>query len=182
MIDGTARVVVRSSADRCRSSRRTARRPDADWTELEAAATERNREIVAESTIEQWLPSYTLESGENETAGQLVACENVSHPVEFSGFTTVSVLTIPLDGSAGLDAPLAAAVLGDGEIVYASTDRLYVVTNRWNSGWIMDDTFVPGFEAIRAPTPETTTTGIHAFDLTGDGAATHVASGEVTVG
>ena len=180
MIDGTARVVVRSSPS-LPFEQPYSEDPDADWTELEAAATERNRQIVAESTIEQWLPSYTLESGDDETTGPLVACENLSHPVEFSGFTTVSVLTIPLDDSAEFDAPLAAAVLGDGEIVYASVDRLYVVTNRWNSGaWISDDGFVPGSEAIRAPAPETTTTGIHAFDLTGDGAATHVASGEVT--
>ena len=92
---------------------------------------------------------------------------------------TISVLTIPLADGSGLDTPLAASVLGDGEIVYASTDRLYVVTNRWES-WDNGGIIVPGLEAIRAPQPTTTSTGIHAFDITGSGVATHVASGEVS--
>lgn len=176
MIDGTARVVVRSTPT-LPFEPPYSEAPDADWSELEAAAIERNREIVAQSTIDQWLPSYTLAAGDDETTGQLVECDNVSHPVDFSGFTTVSVLTIPIDGAAGLDAPLAAAVLGDGEIVYASTDRLYVVTNRWAETSPMP--LEVGIDSIRAPSATQTTTGIHAFDITGDGAATHVASGEV---
>ena len=176
LIDGTARVVVRSTPT-LPFEPPYSEAPDADWAELEAAATERNREIVAGSTIDQWLPAYTLEAGGAETSGQLVPCENVSHPAEFSGFTTVSVLTIPLAGGSGLDTPLTASVLGDGEIVYASTDRLYVVTNRWVEAGPLP--VEPGMGAMRAPSGATTT-GIHAFDLTGDGAATHVASGEVS--
>ena len=172
LVDGTARVVVRSTPT-LPFETPYSEVPDADWTELEAAAAARNREVVADSTIDQWLPSYTLESGDEERTGQLVPCERVSHPVDFSGFAAINVLTIPLGDDSRLDTPLATSVLGDGETVYASTDRLYVVTNRWAS-----------LEPIPlglgdAGVPSTTTTGIHAFDITGTGAATHVASGEV---
>jgi uncharacterized secreted protein with C-terminal beta-propeller domain len=176
MIDGTARVVIKSMPMLPFESPYSDQ-PDADWSALEKAATERNREIVGKSTIDQWLPSYTLDVGDQETTGQLVACEDVSHPKDFSGFTTVSVLTIPLV-AADLDPPLTASVLGDGEIVYASTDRLYVVTNRWEEAAPLST--APGVGMIAPVQSTATTTGIHAFDITGDGVATHVASGEVS--
>jgi len=93
LVDGTARVVVRSTP-MLPFEPPSGHAPDADWTELEAAATARNREVVASSTIDQWLPSYTLEVGDEERSGQLVPCERVSHPVDFSGFTAINVLTI----------------------------------------------------------------------------------------
>ena len=84
MIDGTARVVVRSTP-MLPFEQPYSENPAADWAELEAAATVRNRAIVESSTIEQWMPSYTLETGGDESTGQLVPCERVSHPVDFSG-------------------------------------------------------------------------------------------------
>lgn len=96
----------------------------------EEGAEAANRQIVASSSIEQWVPSYRiLEDGEEVESGSLLDCDRLYLPEEFSGFGTVSILTI--DGTTGL-APLdAAGVLSDGQTIYASTDRLTVATQRW---------------------------------------------------
>ncbi|WP_171906634.1 beta-propeller domain-containing protein [Jiangella alba] len=167
MVDDTVRLVV--------SSYPTLEFPmtEADVNLPEDELTERNRAIVEESTIADWLPSYTFTSGDAEPeTGQLVSCEQVSRPDEFAGFSLLSVLTFDPDDGLGTDG--SVGVLTDGDTVYASQDRLYVATTRWG------DPFAPAGDAIRTlPGPGDITTGIHAFDITGNVPARYLASGEV---
>ncbi|WP_162605930.1 beta-propeller domain-containing protein [Jiangella aurantiaca] len=167
MVDETVRLVV--------SSYPTLAFPmtEEDWNRPEEELTERNRAIVEESTIGDWLPSYTFTSGDAEpVTGQLVGCEQLSRPDEFAGYSTLSVLTF--DPADGLSADGTVGVLTDGDTVYASQDRLYVATTRWG------DPFAPDDRSIRPmPAPGEVTTGIHAFDITGNVPARYLASGEV---
>lgn len=167
MVDETVRLVVSSYPTLAfPMTEEEAHRPEDELTE-------RNRAIVEESTIGDWLPSYTFTSGGDEpVTGRLVGCEQLSRPDEFAGFSTLSVLTF--DPAEGLSADDTVGVLTDGDTVYASQDRLYVATTRWGEPFAADD------RAIRPmPSPGEVTTGIHAFDITGNVPARYLASGEV---
>jgi len=89
-----------------------------------------NREVVAETVLADWMPDFVLESaGTTVAEGSLNACTDVSHPVDFAGFSTLSVLTVPLYEP--LAAPATTAVLAEGTTVYAGHENLYVTTNAW---------------------------------------------------
>lgn len=164
LVDGTVRVVV--------SSQPTLAFPmgEDDWNADEDDLIARNKATIAESEIDDWLPSYRLTSGDDESAGRLVDCENLHHPQDFAGFSTVSVLTLGFDE---LTAGSASGVLTSGDTVYASTDRLYVAT--FAAQWA-----IPFGDTAIVPRDDTkVATGIHAFDITGGEPARYVASGEV---
>ena len=113
-------------------------------------AAEHNRDLIEDSTIEDWLPDF-------------VDCADVSLPPIESGMSTVSVLTFDLAG--GIEPTSSAAVVATGETVYASTDRLYVTSGRWQ--WEPD--------ALGSQV----TTEVHGFDITDPAATTYVGSGAV---
>lgn len=167
MTDDTVRLVVRSEPDLPFEYPDGINRHDLD--ELTAM----NRKVIRESTIEDWLPSYHLTTNDDESSGQLVGCEDLSRPDDFAGFSTLSVLTLD---PAGLSDGDAVGVLTDANTVYASTDRLYVATNRWGEPVPLD---TPDAAGVAPGPPPDQTTGIHAFDISGDDAAGYLASGEV---
>ncbi|MCU0281996.1 MAG: beta-propeller domain-containing protein [Acidimicrobiia bacterium] len=137
----------------------------------EDLALETNKRVIEQSTLEDWLPSYTLFAGDEVMEqGLLVDCEQTHHPVEFAGFDTLAVVTLDLEGR--LDPAAAAAVIADGETVYASTERLYVATNVWVPAELIGDARLASME-------EDYSTAIHAFDITGEGPARYLASGAV---
>ncbi|MET0712081.1 MAG: beta-propeller domain-containing protein, partial [Jiangellaceae bacterium] len=83
-VDSIARIVVRSW-------------PRLAWTypfepgrEDEALAA--NREVLAQSTIEDWLPRYMLSDGGDRSHGTPVDCADVSHPQVYSGTSMLTVL------------------------------------------------------------------------------------------
>ncbi len=134
------------------------------------AATEANKDLIRNSTIDQWLPTYRItdSSGEVVDQGRIAPCEQVHLPAEFSGFGTLAVLTLDLEG--GLDLTDQLAVVSDGQTVYASTDQLAVATARypeWNpeTGEVIED--------------DDYSTAIHTFAIDGD-QTTYLASGSVT--
>ncbi len=131
----------------------------------EAVATTRNRQIVRESSIEDWLPG--VETG--STSRPVPGCGDVYHPKSPDGTSTVAVSTFR-PGS--VEDATAVAVTGAGSEVYSSSDRLYVASTSWRgqggagSGW--------GGER-----PVTVArTHLHAFALEGD-RTRYVASGVV---
>ena len=137
----------------------------------EDLALETNRRVIEQSTLEDWLPSYTLLAGDEVMEqGLLVDCEQTHRPAEFAGFDTLSVLTLDLEGR--LDPSAAAAVIAQGETVYASSEHLYVATNVWVPGELVGDPRLATME-------EEYSTALHAFDITGDGPARYLASGSV---
>ncbi len=167
-IGDAARVVVRSSPEQLPFVY-----PSSDSQAAQDKATEVNKQVIEASTIDDWLPHYTLTAGGDPVDGRLLECGTVSHPDTFSGFATLSVLTVDL--TAELGPSNAVGVLADGETVYASASSLYVTTNRW----IDPAAAIKSTGVEPSPTDEAYTTEIHQFDITGTGPAQYLASGAV---
>ncbi|HSF85528.1 MAG TPA: beta-propeller domain-containing protein [Acidimicrobiia bacterium] len=137
--------------------------------EAEERAAEVNRQVVLDSTLEQWLPSYRLADGSEQSAGILPACDRVRAPQQFSGMSTVSVLT--LDMTAPLSKGNALSLFGAGETVYASTSSLYAATMDYPDIVILEDGAVEQDDDFM--------TAIHQFDITDVAGAEYSASGAV---
>ncbi len=139
----------------------------------EERALEANRQVIAESEIDDWLGGYRLLDGEGKaiSEGRLAECSAVARPAQFHGFSTTTVLSIDL--TRGLSEPNGAAVLADGQQIYASAKHLYVAIGAWQDPMIfLGDSIVPSNQ-------DDATTTIHRFSYDGN-AADYTATGEVT--
>jgi Beta propeller domain len=141
-----------------------------DGTTSEAEALRVNRDLMANSTIEDWLPQFVRFEGGERAEGQLVDCVDVSHPRRYSGTSMLTVLTLDLADS--LQADNSVAVVADGQTVYGTESSLYIADD--HHGMPMPvDMIVPPAGAGDA------TTEIHKFDVSGSAKPEYVASGEV---
>ncbi len=97
----------------------------------EQEAIDANRELIRNSTLDNWLPAYVLEDPEGGAPewGRLVDCSNVLAPGVFSGLNTLSIVTFDL--SQGISDWASAGVVAGGETIYATRDSVYVATSRW---------------------------------------------------
>ncbi len=156
--DGTLRLVVRTAG------------PVLDFVQpnrgrTPAQARLENREIVRGSTIDDWLPTV----GSGTGIRPLLECTEVRHPEHRSGLGTLSVVTFAADSPTDRS---ATAVTAAGDLVYSSTDRLYVATS--TGGWWGEPVPLAGGRTSTEPP----STQLHAFALEGPD-TTYVASGEV---
>ena len=136
----------------------------------EERATEFNRQVIAESVVADWLPSYVHETADGTlTDGLLVDCDGVSHPTEFAGFSTLSVVTVDL--SAPMVAPDTTSVLADGQTIYAGGEHLYVATTSYVDP--VDD------ESTWEEMDRNFATSIHQFRVSDPAATVYVGSGSV---
>jgi len=163
-VDGIARVILRY---------------DPQWSfpfvfpqneTAEDVAEAANRTAVLNSTLDDWLPHYTVGSADSSTGSLMVPCGDVHAPSVFSGFGVTTVMSVPIGG--GFDPSSSTAVMAPGDTVYASTGSLYVATTRWVEADTFDDDDA-WEEAWRQRR-----TSIHRFDISGDDAS-YEASGEV---
>lgn len=127
MVDGAVRLVV--------SSHPTGFAwvyPEGGGLRAEREAEDQNRAIVEDSQAANWLPYYILtdHNGRDRVIaeGTVLACDRTHRPEEFSGLTTLSLVTLD---SETLDVADATGVFADGDIVYSSSDATYVATSRW---------------------------------------------------
>jgi uncharacterized secreted protein with C-terminal beta-propeller domain len=136
-----------------------------------AASSARNRDVIAASRVESWLPSYKIaRAGKPATnARPLVQCRHVRRPPAFSGLGMLTVLTIDL--SKGIEPVSSVALMTDARIVYASTESLYIATERWADR--------PDPEKPTA-TKSGVTTAIHKFDISSPLQTEYRGSGEVS--
>ncbi len=126
-------------------------------------AKERNRDLVRETTIEDWLP--TTRDNLSGRERPLLDCADVYHPREWAGLGTVAVTTYRV----GAERSSTVGVAAPGNVVYSSVDRLYVTSSRW---------LRPAERRRIAPDQDATTTQIHAFALD-DADTTYAGSGHV---
>ncbi len=161
-IDGSIRIVLTASANRFNFL----------FPSNEGAtdqAEKANKDIIAESTIDQWIPTFRLSDGSTVVEeGPIVDCDRVHLPGSFAGFGSVVVLTADVDN--GLSINDSLSIFTDANTVYASMDRLVVATPRWpefdpSTGEPLDD--------------ETYRTALHTFDITDPNKASYQASGTV---
>lgn len=159
---GTVRLVVSAT-------------PVLDWVYPERGTTRgeavrENRRIIRETAAQDWLPRQRIEGGDPEP---LLDCTDVTRPQERAGLGTISVLTFDPQ-SDDLD---TLAVAAGGNLVYSSAERMYVATSESGWGFMPVAVDVVGAEE-GANGRSGTSTGIHAFDVSGSTTA-YVASGEV---
>ena len=149
-------------------------------------ALERNLERVRGTEVDDWLPHVTTfaEDG-TATTERLVECDEVAlpgSPGEADGTTPGTVAVVGLDAStrlAGLGDADAVGVAVGTDLVYASTDRLYLATSGAPTGccWTVDRA-LPGGPSGWPVGGWSGTSEVHELELAGT-AATYVASGEV---
>ena len=124
-------------------------------------ATAKNRDILKQSQVEDWLPTVTTD-GSSEP---LVDCADVRHPNGAAGGQTLTVVTFAV-ADPGRQETLAITAAGDN--VYSSSHHLYITSTNWSDRpWLIKE--------FRAPK---VTTDIHEFTL--DGLDTkYVATGQI---
>ena len=163
-VGGTARVILRY---------------DPQWSfpfvypqneSAEDVAETANRAAVLNSTLDDWLPHYTVGSADSSTGSRLTSCSDVHAPSVFSGFGMTTVVSVPISGD--FDPSESTAVMAPGDTVYASTGSLYVATTRWvdSDTFDDDDAWQQAWQQRR--------TSIHRFDIS-VAEADYRASGEV---
>jgi uncharacterized secreted protein with C-terminal beta-propeller domain len=119
------------------------------------------RAAVARTTVDDWIPTYTLQDGAGAevSKGRLVECANLARPVTFSGLDTVAVSSF--DMMSALQSRKAVGVIAGGQQIYATDTATYVSTTDWSSD---------GSPAK---------TSLHKFVTAPSGASTYQGSGEV---
>lgn len=157
LIDSTVRLVMVSDP------------PGVEWVQpegtsldAETRALEANRALVEQSTITDWLPNLSVDGA---AVQPLLGCGDVGVPTEFSGFSTVSVVTLDIDG--GTVPTSSAGVIGTGTTVYASAERVIVASTPW-------DTWRDGNDA-----GDQGLTDLHSFDISEPAGTSYVGSGRV---
>jgi len=138
------------------------------WWRNDERALERNREIVRDSTLEDWLPTVTRDG---ETEG-LLDCSAVELPTDEAGLGTLAVVGFdpaePTTWSAG-------GLATPSTLAYFSSDRMYVASDSWSQPWIVDEPCCPVGDTLPVASG---TSHLYSFAL--DGAETaYLASGEV---
>ena len=167
MADGTIRVVVLSGPTGFDWVH-----PEGSGIRAEQKAVEANKELIEDSTLENWVPWYILKNHLSGTTadGPVLGCDQVGHPDEFSGLSMLSILSIDLES--GLEPGNSIGLLAAGQTIYASNKSLYVATSPWMA-W-------PATRwEERGDSDDTLTTQLHKFDISDSTTATYVASGEV---
>ncbi len=166
VVDGVARVVVTSYPQPQPLMDLGYQGPGVQTPEQLDAAIAKS---VASTTIDDWLPSYRTSTGTpgaDPVEGPIVSCGDVLVPEVNAGLAETSILRV--DFTDGFDPADTTTVVAEANTVYASATTLYVAATRYVS-----------IEAQADVAAEDWSTAIHAFDLRGDGAATHMAAGEV---
>jgi uncharacterized secreted protein with C-terminal beta-propeller domain len=159
-VDGVARIVVRSNPNLAFEY------PQDGTPEAQAAAKSHNAEVIRGASADTWLPHFTATDARGQSQkGQAFACDTSYHPPQFSGFGMLSVLSFNTENPSFTR---AASVMANGDIVYGSPTRIYVATNAWNNVQPDGQTINP-----------TSSTLIHAFDITDPAQAVYRESGRV---
>ena len=140
------------------------------------SATAANRQLIAGSTLADWLPAWQSERPDGSVSARqpISACDAVSRARDATGISTVSVFV--LDPTQGAPGP-GTSVVAAGDIVYANADHLFVAgesepTPAPQSGSVQYGccTIVP---------PNGASTEIYEFDTPVAGQPAFVGSGSV---
>ena len=143
---------------------------DSEDADADASAQRFNRQLVQESTLDQWLPSYNLhdDKGESISRGRLADCDRIHVPREFGGFDQLSVLSLAADESLSVNDVFSTMV--DGPVIYASPNNLYLSRTVFDNDIDNDvDNKLTTIETV-----------IHKFSFASTGKAAYAASGTIT--
>ncbi|MEO7804935.1 MAG: beta-propeller domain-containing protein [Actinomycetota bacterium] len=142
---------------------------------------EENKKIIEEAKPEEWVPDFKVVTSGVAVEGKIHSWEQVKRPSEFSGLSMLSVVTLD---PANPSPKNSVSIVGAGEIVYSSTENLYVTTQLSTENIVIVPrgervpSLPPGVKAIR-PEDFRIATQIHKFSISQPGAAVYRSSGEV---
>lgn len=177
LVDGTVRLVTASSP-----ASLGVQPAEPYGAEQEQAALEENREAARSAPLSEVLPQLVRRGPDGEVLAEqpAVGCDAVRHASSPHGVSTLLVSTLRLDR--GLQPLHSTGVTTDGDLVYASADRLYVATSRW--GTVPPAVPAPAVPApsetpAPAPAPDEVSTELHAFDTSGPDGTSYLGSGSV---
>ena len=174
-VDGVARVIMRHDPSR------TFPFVYPQNPEAESVAEESNRRAVLASSLEDWLPDYTLSGGDASPGPRLLPdCDAVHIPSQFSGFGVTTVLNVAVDGA--LPAGGATSVMVPGDTVYASPDSLYVTSATWLNRELLftEEDGTDGWDELIAGRHwRAQRVNIHRFDISDPLRTRYTASGSV---
>ncbi len=126
MVDGVAQLALTS-----RPSLVFSNPPDARLDEKKLL--QRNRRIVDDSTIEDWLPAARVSTPDGATTTQpLLECNEVAVPASPAGVTTLTLLSADLRAG-GLADRRTTAVVASGTTVYADAEQTVVAMSQARS-------------------------------------------------
>jgi hypothetical protein len=172
MVDDVARVVLHADPQ----ASLPLVTPAVPTEEAIARAEEVNRGVVEAAAAEDFLPKWRRIDSEGATLeeGPLLGCEDAHAPATFSGFGTVTVVSIDIsDGlGTGVTSANGAGVMAGGETVYASPEHLYVAAPAWVDWESLS-------ENDRVAASESYGTDIHRFDISDPTQAVYDMSGHV---
>ncbi|MGO0577821.1 beta-propeller domain-containing protein [Ornithinimicrobium panacihumi] len=144
----------------------------------EDEALERNRELIRETTLEDWIPHRQELDGDGRTVGTepLLACDQIARPRDPAGLSTMSVVTFDV-GAANPAPTSGTGLVATGSTVYASPDRIVVGTSGWDLwAWMPEPAAAsriwPGGQPLDR-------TDLHTFDISDPDSTRYVASGTV---
>ena len=148
----------------------------------ERAALSANVRAARSASLADVLPRTVRRAADGRvlTEGPAVGCRDVRYAPSTQGASTLVVTT--LDPARDLQPSDTTAVTTDGELVYASGDRLYVATSRWGtSGPVepVDDETSTAPGTPTATVAEQVTTELHAFDVSSPTSTSYAGSASV---
>ncbi len=170
LVDGRVSLVLRSDGPRLSFVYPSPTSGDT------GAAIAANKQLIADSTLADWLPSWQVESPDGAvTARQpLTACDAVARPDQASGISTVTVVSLdPHSAIPGAGTSIVAA----GSTVYETAAHLYVA-----GAAAGPDGAVPAGQqsgCCSVAPPVGASTRIYSFDTSATGAVTFVGSASV---
>ncbi len=136
--------------------------PETNGLRGERLALNHNKEVIENSTLEDWVPYFVRYNATDKTEdeGVLLQCGDVFLPPTYSGFSFTSVLTFTPD--TGLS-PDAIGVMTTSNNVYATPASLYLATQQWENN--LDQLFAEGDIDMNTYV-EQMRTQLHRFTLT----------------
>lgn len=108
-----------------------------------------NKRLVENSTIDDWIPSYTDTSGMTR---RLTPCDQVYVPAEIFGFRALSIVTLDVSEHSNIEHSIS--VVGDGDVSFPSADQVVVTS----------------------ASPSNMSTQVNTFDITNPVETTHLTS------
>jgi hypothetical protein len=137
-------------------------------TVSENQALEHNRQVVRDSTVDEWLPQVTTDVAGQPLSTPLVDCAGLAVPDSFNGLGNLTIVGFDPASPDHLD---ATAVATASEVAYLSPTHLYVATSPWAQQ-------LRGFGPPVMPMNATEPTRVYGFDLSGT-SARYVGMGSV---
>ena len=170
LVDGQVRLVLRSDGPRLAFQ-------SASESVTPRAAKRENRQLIATSTLDDWLPAWQTQAPDGSTTARqrISSCDAIARPHHASGLSTVSVLS--LDPAANAPGP-ATSVVAAGDTVYASAGHVYVA-GATSEPIHKGHRSTPQALKYGSYRPDLIQTRIYDFATSGDGQPQFVAAGAV---